>query len=72
MPAVSVIGKFLRLVSPELIDHHYNWLIVIEPNSGDYFIDRDEEIAVQKAREKYPRGMIGIHRLNETGACGTL
>lgn len=26
-------------VGPELIDKHYNWFIVIEPNSGDYFID---------------------------------
>lgn len=59
-------------VSPELIDNHYNWFMVIESNSGDYFIDPDEEIAVQKARHKYPRGMIGIHRINETGACGTL
>ncbi|NJK68331.1 MAG: hypothetical protein HC941_19000 [Microcoleus sp. SU_5_3] len=59
-------------VSLELIDEHYNWFMVIEPNSGDYFIDPNEEIAVQKAREKYPQGMIGIHRINETGACGTL
>jgi len=46
--------------------------MVIEPKSGDYFIDPREEIAVQKAREKYPHGMIGIHRTNETGACGSL
>lgn len=59
-------------VSSELIGNHYNWFMVIEPNSGDYFIDHDEEIAVQKAREKYPQGTIGIHRINETGACGTL
>jgi len=58
--------------SLELIDNYYNWFMVIEPNSGDYFIDPREEIAVQKAREKYPHGMIGIHRLNETGACGSL
>ena len=49
-----------------------NWFLVIEPNSGDYFLDPMEEIAVQKAREKYPQGLIGIHRINETGACGTL
>jgi hypothetical protein len=58
--------------SLELIDNYYNWFIVIEPNSGDYFIDPREEVAVQKAREKYPHGMIGIHRINETGACGSL
>jgi len=59
-------------VSPELIENHYNWFIVIEPNSGDYFIDLDEEVAVQKARQKYPSGMVGIMRLNETGTCGMI
>ena len=59
-------------VSPQLIKEHYNWFIVIEPNSGDYFVDVDEEIAVQKARQKYPTGMVGIMRLNETGTCGKI
>nr|WP_199297981.1 hypothetical protein [Trichocoleus sp. FACHB-40] len=59
-------------VSPQLINEHYNWFIVIEPNSGDYFVDIDEEIAVQKARHKYPTGMIGIMRLSETGTCGKI
>ncbi|MCP2731635.1 hypothetical protein [Limnofasciculus baicalensis] len=59
-------------VSPQLIDDHYNWFIVIEANTGDYFIDSDEEVAVQKARQKYPSGMVGIMRLNETGTCGKI
>ena len=59
-------------VSPQLIKEHYNWFIVIEPNSGDYFVDIDEEIAVQKARQKYPTSMVGIMRLNETGTCGKI
>lgn len=53
----------------ELIDEHYNWFITIEPNSGDYFVDPDIEIAEQKARQKYPTGWIATFRLNETGAC---
>ena len=59
-------------VSPELIKDHYNWFIIIEPNSGDYFIALDEEVAMQKARQKYPSGMVGIMRLNETGTCGRI
>lgn len=59
-------------VSPELIENYYDWFIVIEPISGDYFIDPDEETAVQKARQKYPSGMVGIMRLNETGTCGMI
>ncbi|PSB01372.1 hypothetical protein [Merismopedia glauca] len=57
-------------VSPELIEDHYNWFIMIEPESGDYFLDPDEMVAYQKARQKYPSGKLGTFRLNETGACG--
>jgi hypothetical protein len=56
-------------VYPQLIADHYNWFIVIEPNSGDYFIDPDIEIAEQKAREKYLTGWLVTFHLNETGAC---
>lgn len=59
-------------VCPQLINEHYNWFIVIEPNSGDYFIDADENIADKKAREKYPTGWLVTFRLNETGACGRI
>jgi hypothetical protein len=59
-------------VSPELMEEHYNWFIIIEPNSGDYFFDLNEEVAVQKARQKHPSGILGIMRLNETGTCGRI
>ncbi|MUH01805.1 hypothetical protein F7734_59970 [Scytonema sp. UIC 10036] len=58
--------------SSQLIQDHYNWFIVIEPQSGDYFIAPEEEVAVQKARQKYPNGMVGIMRLNESGTCGRI
>ncbi|HAG79822.1 MAG TPA: hypothetical protein DCL61_01345 [Cyanobacteria bacterium UBA12227] len=59
-------------ICPELIDEHYNWFIMIEPNSGDYFIDPDEEVAYQKARQKYSKGWLVTFRLNETGTCGMI
>ncbi|MCL1465600.1 hypothetical protein [Argonema galeatum] len=59
-------------VSPQLINDHYNWFIIIEPNSGDYFIDPDEEVANQKARQNYPSGWLVTFRINETGACGMI
>ncbi|MDF5727302.1 MAG: hypothetical protein PUP92_04505 [Rhizonema sp. PD38] len=59
-------------VYPQLVQDHYNWFIIIEPNTGDYFIDLNEEVAVQKARHQYPNGMIGIMRINETGTCGRI
>ena len=59
-------------VHAELINDHYNWFIIIEPNSGDYFIDANQDLAVQKARQKYPRGRLSVFRLNETGGCGRI
>lgn len=59
-------------VRDELITDHYNWFMIIEPNSGDYFIDVDEEEAMKKSRQKYPAGKLVIFRINETGACGKI
>jgi hypothetical protein len=59
-------------VQPELIKDHYNWFIVIEPDSGDYVTDTDEDIARKKAREKFADKMRLMMRINETGACGRI
>lgn len=59
-------------VQPELIKAHYDWFMVIEPDSGDYFIDPDETVAREKAREKHPGKKRLIVRINETGACGRI
>jgi hypothetical protein len=59
-------------VQPELIEEHYDWFIVIEPDSGDYFIDPDENIARVKAADKHPHKLRLIMRINETGTCGRI
>ncbi|MGB5960024.1 MAG: hypothetical protein WBG73_05140, partial [Coleofasciculaceae cyanobacterium] len=59
-------------VYPELVKEHYDWAIIIEPDSGDYFIDPNEEIASQKAHQKYPKAIMLRMRLNETGTCGRI
>jgi hypothetical protein len=56
----------------ELIDKYYGWYIAVEPNSGDYFIDRDIEIAHDKALQKYPNIRHCVFCLNETGATGRI
>ncbi len=61
-----------RLVSPELIKEHYDWFILIEPDSEDYFIDPDHKSAFQKARQKHPTAQFMAMRLNETGTCGRI
>ncbi|HAG83383.1 MAG TPA: hypothetical protein DCL61_20115 [Cyanobacteria bacterium UBA12227] len=59
-------------VKPELIETHYNWFMAIEPESGDYFIDQDEEVATEMARQKYPGAIPVLFKINQTGVCGTL
>jgi hypothetical protein len=59
-------------VAPQLIADHYGWSIHIEPNSGDYFIDPDSEVALQKALLQHPNAILLEMCLNETGACGRI
>lgn len=57
---------------PQLIEKYYGWYIAIEPNSGDYFIDKDKETASLKARQKYPNVIHHMFGINETGVSGTI
>ncbi len=59
-------------VQPELMKDHYDWFIIIEPNSGDYVIDADEIVAKQKACEKFGDAVRLLMRLNERGTCGRI
>jgi hypothetical protein len=59
-------------VRPKLIEEHYNWYIIIEPDSESYAIDLDEMVAIQKIHEQHPQGKVMIMRLNETGTCGRI
>lgn len=61
-----------KRVQPELIKTHYNWYIAVEPESGDYFIDRDELAAVKMSRNTHPNAPVFIFRINETGVAGTI
>jgi hypothetical protein len=61
-----------RQVRPQLIDKHYGWYIAVEPDSGDYFIDEDIEVASKKARDKHPHAVHCMFCLNETGATGRI
>jgi hypothetical protein len=59
-------------VYPELVKEHYNWFIYIEPDSGEYFLDRDRDVARQKAKQKYPTALLMAMCVNETGAVGKI
>ncbi len=59
-------------ILPNLIEKYYGWYIAIEPDSGDYFIDPDKEVASQKARQKYPNKIHHMFGINETGVSGSI
>jgi hypothetical protein len=59
-------------VAPQLIADHYEWSIIIEPDSGDYFIAPNSEECLPKAKQKHPTAMLLEMCLNETGACGRI
>ncbi|MEG4205083.1 hypothetical protein QUA20_14260 [Microcoleus sp. Pol7_A1] len=59
-------------LKPELIDTHYNWYMAVEPDSGEYFIDKDDMQVANIAHEKYPKAKLQVFRINETGVCGTI
>ncbi|WP_193431317.1 hypothetical protein [Moorena producens] len=55
-----------------MIQKHYDWFIIIEPDSGEYFIDEYEKVALAKSRYQHPGEKCIIMRINETGTCGTI
>jgi hypothetical protein len=59
-------------VRPKLIDERYGWYIAVEPDSGNYFIDPDKEVAHKKARQEHPNAIHCMFCLNETGATGRI
>lgn len=60
-------------VKREYIDTHYGWYMVVEPDSGDYFVDQDEEAVMQQARVMHPGTVrLFLFRVNETGVSGTI
>jgi len=59
-------------VRPEYIEKNYGWYIAIEPDSGNFFIDEDIEVAHRKALQKYPNAKHCVFCLNESGATGTI
>ena len=59
-------------VYPELVTSHHDSFIIIEPDSGDYFIDSSRDVALKKARQKHPTARVMIMGVNEKGTAGKI
>jgi hypothetical protein len=59
-------------VRDELMASHYNWYIVIDSDSGDYFLEKDQLTIMEKLGENPHQKQLVTRRLNETGVCGSI
>ncbi len=61
-------------IRPELMEKYYNWLIAIEPDTGEYVLDPKLEGIIQKIKERYGDADVKMtaFRLNEEGYCGRI
>ncbi len=59
-------------LQPELIKTHYNWYMAIEPDSGNYIVEQDKMVLLQKVHQTYPNRKTFLFRINETGVSGTI
>lgn len=66
---IAAILLFEKL-RPGLIKDHYNWYLTIEPETGEYFLNRNHLSNLKKARQKYPNSIFCTFCINGTGACG--
>ena len=66
--------EIFERLRPELIEEYYNWFIAIEPDSGEYLIDRKFLGIIEKVKEQYSGGdvRLTIFCLNERGSCGRI
>lgn len=56
----------------DLGERYKDWIVAIEPESGDYFIGLDDYEVLNRARKKHPRSQFFAYRLSENPAVDTL
>lgn len=47
----------------QLGDRYENWIVVIEPETSEYFLGLDDYEVLNRARKKHPRGQFFAYRL---------
>ncbi len=58
---------FERLME-ELGVRYRNWLVVVEPESQDYFLGQDDYEILARARKKHPKAVFFTYRLSDNPA----
>ena len=55
-------------VKGQLEKEHWGEILVIEPDSGDYFVDKNRRKAMQNAEAKYPDSLFHMRRIGDNPA----
>ncbi len=56
----------------DLGSRYRDWIVMIEPDSKDYFLGQDDHEVLARARKKYPKGRFFAYRLNENPIVDTI
>jgi hypothetical protein len=48
-----------------LAEEYENWLVAIEPGSGEYFLGQDDYEVLNRARKKHPQSLFFLYRLGQ-------
>jgi hypothetical protein len=51
---------------------YQNWIVVIEPETGEYFLGLDDYEVLNRARKKHPRAQFFAYRLCDNPAVDVL
>jgi len=58
---------FARLME-QLGDRYNNWLVVVEPDTEEYFLGQDDYETLARARKKHPKAVFFTYRLGASSA----
>jgi hypothetical protein len=59
--------KIYDNIYPDLSKNYPGWYVVIEPDSGDYFLNADSYLAKNEARQQHPKRLFCTFKLIASG-----
>lgn len=55
--------RIYEKLEKRLLVNHSGEFVAVEPESGDYFVDKDELKAIQKAMKKHPGKLFELYKI---------
>ena len=61
-------GPIFERLMEELGERYQNWLVVIEPETEEYFLGQDDYETLSRARKKHPKAVFFTYRMSASSA----